>query len=126
MAAVWLASSFHRRPVKEFCAPIRANSFWLPMNAWMAGALARVGFGNRRLRRMFADALVREHAAASFDAPIGRLAFPGAQRASWDTTIYLPGWLCRIMCTLFVEPRVPLPIITRALKGVSDRIRSRR
>jgi putative transposase len=79
-----------------------------------------------KIARHVADALVREHAAASFDAPIGRLAFPGAQRAELGhyhlfAWVVMPNHVHAVL-----ERRVPLPIITRALKRVSDRIRSRR
>jgi putative transposase len=74
-----------------------------------------------KIARHVADALVREHAAASFDAPIGRLAFPGAQRAELRPYDLLARVVMPNHVHVVLEPRVPLPIITRALKGVSAR-----
>jgi hypothetical protein len=74
-----------------------------------------------KIARRVADALVREHRAASFDAPIGRLAFPGAQRAELGH-YHLFAWVVTPNHVhVVLEPRAPLPIITRALKGVSAR-----
>ena len=59
--------------------------------------------------------------AASFDAPIGRLAFPGAQRAELRHYDLFAWVIMPNHVHVVLEPRAPLQIITRALKGVSAR-----
>ena len=74
-----------------------------------------------RIARHVRDAFVREHAGASFDAPIGRLAFPGAQRAELGHYDLFAWVVMPNHVHVVLEPRAPLQIITKALKGVSTR-----